>query len=240
MDSDAKEFGHVVRPIERPFGSTLGEAQSYNVRWSTGSHPAIAPEQFRETKSRPIGLGKCDRKRGACDETTRHFRRIIGAAVRGQGICREPQGACVATSASPFLPSLSWSTSVIVRIASAARACPGAAPRIFRAKAFGSTVRTGSIPARARPAPGSIIISVRPAGPRCAGRARPAPRDLAFRLAPSPIRCSRPRRCRFGKSGDTNGRQPWTMWRIGTRNRHRAEAAVRPNDQPMRSSVALE
>jgi hypothetical protein len=54
------------------------------------------------------------------------------------------------------------------------------------------------------------------------------------------------RRCRSGRKDDTRGRPPWTMSRIGTRNRlsllRLAEALAagrKRGDQPIRSSVAL-
>lgn len=152
-------------------------------------------------------------------------RQAIAPAIKGrQRICRGPPGACVATSASSSLPSLSWSTCATVKTASAGRACHGAAPRIFRAKPFASMVRTRSIQERVTPERASTTISARPAGPLCVGPARRAPRDLGFRSARSPIHHSPPLHCRFGRKGDTRGRLTWKTWRIGTRNRRRADA----------------
>jgi hypothetical protein len=92
-------------------------------------------------------------------------RQAIAPAIKGrQRICREPPDAFVATSASSSLPSLSWSTCATVKTVSVARACHGAARRIFRAKPFASMVRTRSIQERVTPGPASTTISARPAG----------------------------------------------------------------------------
>jgi hypothetical protein len=139
-------------------------------------------------------------------------------------ICRELPSACVAPSMSLSLPSLSWSTCVIVRTASAGRACHGAAPRTFLQKPSAWRAPTRSTQGRVRPALVSTTVSVQPVGSRFAGPARRVARDLESRLGHSTIRHSPPHRCLFGKNDDTNGRLPWKMWRIGTRNRLLAEA----------------
>jgi hypothetical protein len=161
-------------------------------------------------------------------------------------LCREPRSACVAPSVPLSPPSLSWSTCVIVKTASAGQGCHGVAPRTFRLKPSASMVRTGFMRGRATPAPVSITISAQPAASPFAGSGRRAARDLEFRSGCSTIRHSPPRRSLFGKKDDTRGRLPWTTWRIGTRNRlplllaKALLAGPTLNDQPMRSSVAFE